>query len=211
MRSSVECDQKLGTIPQSELTNEVLTFEYSEGKTPLFIIAMANQLQAVPPQILTEENVTKPICYGGNSAAEKSTRILLIDAVCASRAAMKLIIQHILGKSSFFAEAANGTEALGMLSNGQFDLVIAALNIPGIRGGALAAEIKKITPSTPSILINPSDPNLTPAGCSADVILNVPWQIAELENAVSKLLCMRSFLKQIVGRDSRSQPVGDGD
>lgn len=61
---SAAIHQQLATVPQNELTEELLTFDYNDGRTPLFIIAMAGQLQFVPTQFLTEGNLTKRLYCG---------------------------------------------------------------------------------------------------------------------------------------------------
>ncbi|MEJ7605171.1 MAG: response regulator [Bryobacteraceae bacterium] len=62
--------------------------------------------------------------------------------------------------------AADGFDALLKLRHGHWDLVFTDYAMPGMNGGELAHEIKRLTSQMPVILVLPNDRELT-LGCAA--------------------------------------------
>ncbi len=87
------------------------------------------------------------------------------DAV---RRTFQLMLEH---QGHEVATAGGGQEALGLFQKGGFELVIADLDMPGMKGDELAAAIRAIAPAQPIILATARSGNAqgTPAllqGCS---------------------------------------------
>ena len=96
------------------------------------------------------------------------SRILLVGAEPYRLRVLRLMLARMPVGSHSFSEAANSADALDMLRNERFDLVITEYHLPKVRGDALAAEIKRVSPDTPVILLRTSDfgvfdpPNVMP-------------------------------------------------
>lgn len=78
------------------------------------------------------------------------TRILLVDDQRSLRRSLSLMLQSAGFET---AEAATGTEALGMLKNKDYDLVISDLRMEGMSGTDLLREIRATKPALPVIII----------------------------------------------------------
>ena len=85
-------------------------------------------------------------------------------------------------------EAVNGQEALGLFTPDHFDLVITDYLMPLMRGDELARNIKQLAPAEPILMITGSAAELGNRQASADAILNKPFGIEELRQAVAQLL-----------------------
>lgn len=78
------------------------------------------------------------------------TRILLVDDQRSLRRSLSLMLQSAGFET---AEAASGAEALGMLENTDYDLVISDLRMEGMSGADLLREIRVTKPALPVIII----------------------------------------------------------
>jgi CheY-like chemotaxis protein len=84
--------------------------------------------------------------------------------------------------------AINGREALDLFTPGRFDLVITDYLMPLMKGDELARNIKQLAPSEPILMITGSAAELGVRQASADAILNKPFGVEELRQAVAQLL-----------------------
>jgi CheY-like chemotaxis protein len=72
-------------------------------------------------------------------------KILIVD----DDVMMLTILSKALGKEGYDVYVAkNGTEGLGQVRGGRFDLVVSDINMPDINGLDVLREIKLISPST---------------------------------------------------------------
>ena len=117
------------------------------------------------------------------------SRLLIIDDSEEILASLKTF----LSKRGFEVVAAsNGLDALKLYEAAydNFDLVITDLVMPNIGGVALISIFKKRTPDLPVIAITGygEQPESLAREAKADVVLEKPFKLDELENTVRKLL-----------------------
>ena len=86
--------------------------------------------------------------------------------------------------------AAGGAEALEKFGRGTFDLVILDLEMPGMRGDELAAEIRKRAPGQPIVLLTAYGEMLNAMKeCPpcVDLVLGKPFGFETLRAALEKI------------------------
>jgi CheY-like chemotaxis protein len=113
-------------------------------------------------------------------------RILLADDQPEVRRVVKLLLgidEHTV------AEAANGREALNMFAPDRFDLVITDYAMPEMRGDELAANIKRIAPSQPILMITGTVAQWNGRAPSVDALLGKPFGFEDLRRAIANLIC----------------------
>ena len=82
--------------------------------------------------------------------------------------------------------ALNGKQALEKFRNGRFDLVITDQSMPEMTGTELAAEIKKLSPRTPVILLTGYG-EIRDSGC-CDCLLGKPATHLDLRRAIARVM-----------------------
>jgi|WetSurMetagenome_2_1015567.scaffolds.fasta_scaffold373304_2 DNA-binding NtrC family response regulator len=84
----------------------------------------------------------------------------------------------------------NAYDALDLLSNERFELVITDIQMPGMDGWELATNIKKSSPETPVILMTGMQMEQVKKikNSSYDFILYKPFSLKQLETTVTKYL-----------------------
>ncbi|HEX2973464.1 MAG TPA: response regulator [Tepidisphaeraceae bacterium] len=87
-------------------------------------------------------------------------RLLIVDDSATTRAIIKRTIQMAGVSVDMFSEAANGKEALNLLADKPFDLVLVDLNMPEM-GGLELTQRMQANPSTASIpvVVISAEPN----------------------------------------------------
>lgn len=96
------------------------------------------------------------------------------------------VVSRMLTESGFEVQTArNAAEALHLLDESPFGLVLTDFNMPEMDGLALAAKIKSLFPATPVVLMTGSDIQIggEEKGCVVSV-LRKPFRWQELEEAV---------------------------
>jgi CheY-like chemotaxis protein len=86
--------------------------------------------------------------------------------------------------------ASNGKEALELFQKGKFDLVITDYEMPSMKGDELAAEIKKILPKQPVVMVTAYAEMLqTSQGrmTGVDLIIGKPFLLDSLRQAIAKV------------------------
>jgi CheY-like chemotaxis protein len=86
--------------------------------------------------------------------------------------------------------ACNGKEALALFQKGKFDLVITDFEMPSMKGDELAAEIKKISPKQPVVMVTAYAEMLqTSQGkmTGVDLIIGKPFLLDSLRQAIAKV------------------------
>ena len=85
-------------------------------------------------------------------------------------------------------EASDGAEALDLFTKGQFDLVATDFEMPVMKGNELAVRIKKLAPKQPILMITAHEKELGESENPVDSILNKPFTLENLREAIAKLL-----------------------
>jgi len=130
-----------------------------------------------------------PAFVGPNSMKPMSgkttgKRILLVEDERFTREAL----HHLLASDDHtVVEANNGAEAFTLFRTGQFDLVITDYEIPFVKGGELAAQIKRLAPRQPILMIT-AYPQLPGPGNPVDAVVNKPFAPAHFREVIADLL-----------------------
>ena len=96
------------------------------------------------------------------------------------------VVSRMLAESGFQVQTAcSGAEALNLLAESPFGLVLTDFNMPEMDGLTLAAKIKTLSPATPVILMTGADIRTgdEEKGCVITV-LHKPFRWQDLEEAV---------------------------
>jgi CheY-like chemotaxis protein len=92
--------------------------------------------------------------------------------------------------------ACNGREGLQKYRAGTFDLVLTDRAMPEVNGDVLAAEIKKINPLQPVILLTGFGDLMSGAGEKpegVDLVVSKPFTLHSLREAISKAIRCRTL------------------
>ena len=116
-------------------------------------------------------------------------KLLLID----DNEEILISLKSFLSKRNFdVISASNGLDALKLLevATHDFDLVITDLVMPNISGVAVTTIIKKQNPNMPVIAITGygEEPEALAREANADVVMEKPFKLDELEKAIKRLL-----------------------
>ncbi|HEV2392446.1 MAG TPA: response regulator [Verrucomicrobiae bacterium] len=113
-------------------------------------------------------------------------RVLLVEDDPGARESIKLLLRidrHLV------VEAANGHDALELLLTQRFDLVILDYFMPEMRGNELALSIRQIAPSLPLMMVSAYLEKLSAGDMPVDAVLGKPFAIADLRQAIARLIC----------------------
>ena len=86
--------------------------------------------------------------------------------------------------------SADGKEALGVFKEVRPELVITDLNMPGISGFQVAAEVKRMKPSVPVVLLTGWDVDFTTVelqGRGIDALIKKPFAITDILQTIEHL------------------------
>jgi PAS domain S-box-containing protein len=115
-------------------------------------------------------------------------RVLLVD----DNPLVREVISSYLNLDNHFVETAeNGLEGYKKFSPGKFDLVITDLGMPKMNGSTLASAIKKVSPTTPIVLLSGfgeylNDAHEKPPG--VDFVLAKPVTLESLRQGIQAVL-----------------------
>ena len=112
-------------------------------------------------------------------------RILLIEDDPSARESTKLLLK--IDRHSV-TEAKDGMEALSLVGQQPFDLVLLDFFMPGMDGGEVALQIKRMAPALPILMITAYLEKLSSFDKPVDAVLGKPFAIADLRNEIAKLL-----------------------
>ena len=113
------------------------------------------------------------------------TRILVVDDELSS---LKFI-SHFLRKEGYeVTEANDGAEAIELIDNSRFDLVLSDVRMPRVDGVALALHVRSRRPTIPIILMTGAPFNPSPALGSTLPCLSKPLSFDELRSNIQKAL-----------------------
>ena len=110
-------------------------------------------------------------------------RILLVDDEAEVRSATKMLLEF---HGYDVDEADNGVKGLALFQKDGFDLVITDFRMEKMNGGELAQKIKKLSPSTPVIMITGYHDEV-PSGV-VDVLVDKPFSWDHLRNSIAGLI-----------------------
>ena len=117
--------------------------------------------------------------------ALRGKRILLVDDEESVRGAYGMMLSI---DDHYIVEARNGQHALEQFDKGPFDLVITDFEMPVMKGGELATQLKKLKPSLPILMITAHGKVLGDPSNPVDAILNKPFTFEELRGAIAAVL-----------------------
>jgi CheY-like chemotaxis protein len=112
-------------------------------------------------------------------------RILVVEDDPSARGSIRILLnidRHTV------TEARHGSEALALAGAQPFDLVILDYAMPGMQGGEVARQLRKIAPTVPILMVTAYSEKLRDADLpGVSEIIGKPYSVEELRNAVSKL------------------------
>ncbi|MBT8341622.1 MAG: response regulator [Desulfatitalea sp.] len=119
----------------------------------------------------------------------KPSKLLIIDD---TEEVLSALSKYFKQKGYNVSTASNGLDGLKMIESGEneLDLVITDLVLPNISGVAVISIIKKKYPSLPVIAITGwgEHPGALAREAKADVVMEKPFKLPELEKAARDLL-----------------------
>jgi signal transduction histidine kinase/ActR/RegA family two-component response regulator len=123
---------------------------------------------------------------GPEAARVRGLRVLLAEDGPALR---QILVSYLKIDDHAVTAAADGVEAIQALHAGTFDLVITDRAMPNLDGDQLAAEVKRLVPSMPVLMLTGlgdlmQEPDEHPAG--VDVVVGKPIGLAGLRAALAE-------------------------
>jgi len=116
---------------------------------------------------------------GQNSIRKK--RILLVE----DELDIRELIKSVLRVAAYeVVEAKNGTDAIAMVAQHPFDLVITDYKMPLVTGSELAVRIRQLVPSLPILMIT-GDHTAVPN--AVDAVLWKPFSVENFRTVVARL------------------------
>jgi CheY-like chemotaxis protein len=112
-------------------------------------------------------------------------RILLVEDDRGARESIKVLLTIDRHRVT---EAAGGPEAMELLKDHTFDLVILDYFMPGMKGNEVALRMKIMDPRLPILMITAYLEKLSDLDKPVDAILGKPFAVGELRQAITKLL-----------------------
>jgi signal transduction histidine kinase len=126
------------------------------------------------------------------SVMERALHILVVE----DEPLVREVIEVYLNEDHHVVQtAANGREGLEKYRVGTFDLVLTDRAMPECNGDVLAAEIKKLNPHQPIILLTGFGDLMSGAGEKpegVDLVVSKPFTLNSLREAITKAIRMRS-------------------
>ena len=112
-------------------------------------------------------------------------RILVVEDDSSARESITLLLRidrHVV------TEATNGREAIDLVIQQPFDLVVLDFAMPGMLGGEVALQIKCIAPALPILMVTAYLEKLNDSDKPVDAVLGKPFAVDELRSAIAKLV-----------------------
>jgi CheY-like chemotaxis protein len=124
-----------------------------------------------------------------NSTREVSgLQILVVDDEPAVNEAIKMMLEY---DGHAVQTASNGKEALFLLEQGSFDVVMTDYSMPEMRGDALAIAIKQRLPNQPVVMITAHADVLKSSGnplTGVNFLISKPFLLEDLRTAIASVL-----------------------
>jgi CheY-like chemotaxis protein len=116
---------------------------------------------------------------------KRGKNILLVDDEPAVRSATSLM----LGLDGHrVTEAKSGAEALKLFEQEDFDLVITDFAMEDMNGSELVAQLKRLAPAKPVVMITGHEKRLGCLDNPVDAILTKPYRLGELRGIIERVL-----------------------
>jgi CheY-like chemotaxis protein len=113
-------------------------------------------------------------------------RILVVEDDASARESIRLLL---LIDRHTVTEARDGREALDLISRHPFDLVVLDYAMPGMQGGEVAVNIRRLVPELPILVVTAYSEKLRAADMTAvNAVLGKPFAVDELRRAIAKLV-----------------------
>ena len=112
-------------------------------------------------------------------------RILLVEDDPSARESTKLLLRI---DRHDVTEAADGPQALALVAQQPFDLVVLDFFMPGMHGDEVALRIKRIAPSLPVLMITAYLEKLRASDKPVNAVLGKPFAVDDLRGKITKLL-----------------------
>jgi len=116
----------------------------------------------------------------------RSGHILIVD----DELVIRSLLSEMLSEEGFtVATAEDGAQGLELMNDGQVDLVISDVHMPVMDGGKLVAELRKLDPNLPVIVLNsiPDRDIPAPGNDRALACVNKPFDLNELRTTIDRL------------------------
>jgi len=121
-------------------------------------------------------------------------RILVVDDEPSIRTALNAVLRR---PGHVVSAAADGLAGVLLFKQGQFDLVLTDVRMPGLTGPELIREVRGLRPEIPVIImggggsIPPMDPATFARSVGADAVLLKPFSAQQVFAAIEPLLAGR--------------------
>ena len=112
-------------------------------------------------------------------------RILVVDDDPSARESMSLLLRidrHAV------TEAKDGMQALDLVSRQQFDIVTLDYVMPGMLGGEVALNIRRMVPDLPIVMVTAYVEKLSGSDKPVDAVLGKPYSMDQLRSAISQVI-----------------------
>lgn len=122
-------------------------------------------------------------------------RILLVDDEPSVLSAMKRML-HIMKNEWKIYSVVSGEQALNSLSNGEFDMIITDMKMPGMNGAELLGKVKELYPSVIRIILSGYSDNemILKASQYAHQFLAKPLEAETLKEKIELIYTLQSHL-----------------
>ena len=116
---------------------------------------------------------------------KRSLRVLVVD----DEPIVADMLQQMLALAGHHADVASGAqEALKVYKPGAFDLVVTDYSMPGLKGDALAASIRKQAPEQRIVMLTGFDEGVASCGpAGVDLVVSKPLILNEFLPAIARL------------------------
>lgn len=112
-------------------------------------------------------------------------RILVVDDDPSARESISLLLKidrHAV------TEATDGMQALDLVSRQQFDMVTLDYVMPGMLGGEVALNIRRMVPDLPIVMVTAYVEKLTGSDKPVDAVLGKPYSMDQLRSTISQVI-----------------------
>jgi CheY-like chemotaxis protein len=119
---------------------------------------------------------------------KKGVQILVVDDEAIIRQSIRMLLEHD-GHQVWMVES--GDEALKLLAQRTFDLIITDFPMPGMHGDQLVAHIRQLAPTQPIIMATAYVEEYRifgQASARVDALLLKPFSLNELRDAIERVL-----------------------
>jgi two-component system cell cycle response regulator CpdR len=123
-----------------------------------------------------------------STKGDQGRQILVVDDEPAICGAIKMMLEY---DGHAIQTASNGKEAMSLLEQRTFDVVITDYSMPEMRGDALAAAIKQRLPNQPVVMITAHADLLKASGnplTGVDFLISKPFSLEDLRTAIARVL-----------------------